>query len=74
LYEFLNNRWRWRTGFCIAASVMGGFVERFKVVEGHRGQTETKRSQVSLSELFVADLPPTSHSEDSIQESPFVRH
>src|ERR1019366_6441592 len=52
----------------------GGLVERFKVVEGHRGQTETKRNQFCSSHLFVADLPPPSHSEDSIPSSPCVRH
>jgi hypothetical protein len=43
-------------------------------VQGHRGEPLTERSQFCLVELFVADLPPTSHSEDSIQSSPCVRH
>jgi hypothetical protein len=43
-------------------------------VEGHRGEAKTKRSQFGFGEFFVADLPPTSHSDHSIQSSPFVRH
>ena len=74
LHELLNDGWRWRTSLRVAAGVVGGLVERLKVVEGHGGQALTKCSQVSLVELFVADLPPTSHSEDSIQSSPSVRH